>query len=1149
MEPTTSLLSFGLSVLANLTTDQIRKLLVSKKFDGEPLRNLFIKSFYKSLQYHKELYDDYAKKIVKKIRAAVKKDELKLLSIISRHTEGLDHFLSSLKSGEFQIKIAEEIVKEYWLKISGKHDLIPGILSDCFSFYRIAFFNLMSEKEGMQAILLECLKIDGIIDILKRIETKIVTRSEFDELKLIAFKNHFTRQPGAQKQLEDYDQYIKNKFRFIELRGFSPKVSGKEIQMELNDIFVPLEIKPDRTVPAEERHVVTKAFHDADSDDKPKKDKPAKTENIIQILLAKNIVILGDPGSGKSTLLKYLAVKAAGYRNEGHPFGCIIPVYFRVSEFANYLKNNGKNLYEFITDHFDKQYSHLFKQGFEYSNLLLFMDGLDEVIETSLRIRVTEQVEDLMARYPYNHYVVASRIVGYQESRLGAGFKHFELQPFGKEEIATFSRQWYQAIAAHTDKDFDHAREQAESLNDSISRNPSVTRLASNPLLMTIIALIHYRGKKLPNKRIELYDISTETFLEHWVNLRMQLRLTESSQLKDKTEIIEIMAPIAFEIHETKSNGLIEEDEFRKAFLKHYISIHTNAPIEKAKTEYKEFLNFLRQEAGFFYEKGENDLGQPLFGFIHLTFEEYFAALHFLERWLEDSIDLKKYVFDPRWVEIIRLASAQIRFAFKGKIGRSKAAEFVKELLEVKDVFPEAYRPLQLVCLVLGDDVSITDELQNEILGRIIDACSSTESEELIASFSRLFKELLYSDGKDVYAERFTSELTSTSNAALRQNLVHILMENSWEKSICKFLTQVLQKPKENAEICQVVFSKRWNDYPIQNLKSFRENFKNYLPSLSLKEDKELLNNIFESFLMVIIKKTWINLDEVGWEYMKAIFDYFYGSDVFEHLFFKLFEMTLFAFLMTNKYTKKWKEFSKNYPGSPLAKNVHHLLKKEKIEKIKIIVKLKKWASPREVELTDFRGILFYIESKRYHKELYFYYYSNDIKQFYHQRLESKEKLLSEKKISDFLDYLRKNLQDKDVEIVKNNVFHVLGPQGNHHKDFERFICAYKSGIFYYILDWLDFPFFHISSNPGVLSKIIAEKSYLYLINFPEKFDLEDFTHEDVCPPARLLAHYLKKVPYDQQLLLDSIKYYRDCPPKEKQGVFAILYKVLNKLE
>ena len=115
MEPTTALLSFGLSVLANLTTDQIRKLSISKKFDGEPLRNLFIKSFFKSLQYHEELYDDYAKKIVKKIRAAVKRDELKLLSVISRHTGGFDNFLSSLKSGEFQTSIAKLIVKEFSL--------------------------------------------------------------------------------------------------------------------------------------------------------------------------------------------------------------------------------------------------------------------------------------------------------------------------------------------------------------------------------------------------------------------------------------------------------------------------------------------------------------------------------------------------------------------------------------------------------------------------------------------------------------------------------------------------------------------------------------------------------------------------------------------------------------------------------------------------------------------------------------------------------------------------------------------------------------------------------------------------------------------------------------------------------------------------
>ncbi|UCH96713.1 MAG: NACHT domain-containing protein [Candidatus Aminicenantes bacterium] len=1148
MEITTALLSFGLSVLANLTTGEIRKLLSSKKFDGEPLRNLFIKSFYKSLQYHEELYDDYAKKVVKKIRAAVKKDELKLLSIISRYTEGFDNFLSSLKSGEFQLKIAEKIAKEYSLNISGKHALIPGILSDCFSLYRIAFFNLMSEKEGIQAILLECLKIESILDILKNIDSKLVSRSDFDELKMVVYKNYFARQPDAQKQLEDYDQYLKNKFRFIELRGFSPKVSGKEIQMELNDIFVPLEIKPDRTISVEERHVVTKAFHDADSSDKPDKDKPAKVGNIIQILLDKNIVILGDPGSGKSTLLKYLAVKAVSYRDEEHPFGYIIPVYIRVSEFANYLKNNGKNLYEFITDHFDKQYGHLYKEGFEYSNLLLFMDGLDEVIETSLRIRVTEQVEDLIARYPYNHYVVASRIVGYQESRLGAGFKHFELQPFGEEEIATFSRQWYQAIAAHTDKDFDHAGEQAESLNDSISRNPSVTRLASNPLLMTIIALIHYRGKKLPNKRIELYDISTETFLEHWVNLRMQLRLTEGSQLKDKNEIIEIMAPIAFEIHATKSNGLIEEDEFKEAFLKHYKSIHTNAPIEKAKTEYKEFLNFLRQEAGFFYEKGENELGQPMFGFIHLTFEEYFAALHLWERWYEGSIDLKKYVFDPRWVEIIRLASAQIRFAFKVKIGRSKAAEFVKDLLNVEDIFPEAYRPLQLVCLVLADDVSITDELQNEILGKIIDACSSTESEELIASFSSLFKELLYSDGKEVYAERFTNELISTSNSTLRKNLVHILMENSWEKSICKFFTYVLQKPGENAEICQLVFSTMWNNYPIQNLKSFRESFKSFLSSLSLKKDKESLNNIVESFLTVIIKNEWIALDKVDWEDMKDIFDYFYGYDVFEHLFFKLFEYFLSESFSIHSLIEIWKKFSKKYPDSHLAKNLYHLFDNQLLykEKMKNNLLESHWSG---VELTNFRGCLIYSYLEKELKELDFFYNSNDFKKLNLKHLKSNKKFFSKSEISHFLELLRKDLSDSEVDMVKNHVYLILGPQKNKLEAVERFIRYYNFKFFYIAWRWRHFPFSHISYNPKVLSKIIAEQGSRYLSEAPGEFDLKDFNHKDVCPPARLLAYYLKKVPYEQQLVLDSIDYYRNCPQKEKKGVLAILYKVLNKLE
>lgn len=133
-------------------------------------------------------------------------------------------------------------------------------------------------------------------------------------------------------------------------------------------------------------------------------------------------------------------------------------------------------------------------------------------------------------------------------------------------------------------------------LYNSISRNNSVLKLANNPLLMTIIAMIHFRGKKLPSRRVELYDISTETFLEYWVNLRLE----DESQLKNKNEIIEIMSPIAFRMHETKSNAMIEEDEFKELFLETYTKIHTNISQDIAKKDVKEFIDFLRKQAGFF---------------------------------------------------------------------------------------------------------------------------------------------------------------------------------------------------------------------------------------------------------------------------------------------------------------------------------------------------------------------------------------------------------------------------------------------------------------------------------------------------------------------------------------------------------------------
>lgn len=180
---------------------------------------------------------------------------------------------------------------------------------------------------------------------------------------------------------------------------------------------------------------------------------------------------------------------------------------------------------------------------------------------------------------------------------------------------------------------------------------------------------------------------------------------------------------------------------------------------------------------------------------------------------------------------------------------------------------------------------------------------------------------------------------------------------------------------------------------------------------------------------------------------------------------------------------------------------------------------------------------------------LYFLYYSNDFSRFKCKNLKSQGEFFSEQEISEFLEQLRLDLSEEEIEIVKLKVYEMAKPELNQTQAVERFIQAYNSGDLYNWRHWENFPFKNISSNPRVLAKIIAERGEIYIESESADFSLEDFQHPDINPPARLLAYYLKKVPYDDQLVRDSIDYYRSCPPEEKAGVFAILYKVLNRLE
>ena len=1122
MEPLTlTLIGYPLSVLANFTYDKLKN--VSQKMDVNPLKDLFLISFFKSIEYHGKHYDDYSKEVTEKLRKSVEKDEDKLLLIFSRNSDNFDTFLSSIKNREFQETISKEIIVEYSLDSTKDQKIIVLIITDCLNYYLSAFFDQMNEKEGVQAILMECLKIDNIVDLLKQIDSQIVTKKDLDELRRIILLKHFNESAEAKKELEDYDEYLRNKFKYLELRGFSPKISGKEVQMELLDIFVPLEINLDKSIMPRvefDTPILQQSLEISTSKRKENKDK----DPLTSILKHRYLVILGDPGLGKSTLLKYLAVKVTKLRNNKDLFANIVPLYIRISDYADYFKKNKKTLYEFITEHYDKQYQHIFKEGFEFSNLLLLMDGLDEITDTPLRIKVTEQVMDLIARYPYNRYVATSRIVGYQESKLGSDFKHFKLMPFKQEQIKLFSEQWYKSIAQHTDNDMENAIEQADSLYSSIFRSPSVIRLATNPLLMTIIAMIHYKGKKLPNKRVELYDISTETFLEYWV----QLRTADGSQLKDKSEIIEILAPIAFEIHQTKSNALIEEKEFEHTFLLNFKSIHTNTPDENAKRECKEFISFLRQQAGFFYEKGVDDEGNRFYGFIHLTFEEYLAAIEFISKWNEGELDLKEYVFDPRWTEIIRLAASQLRLSFKGRTGRLQSTKFVEDILSIDDPFPEAHRRLHLVCLILSDDVSITDELLNEILDKIIEEFSQNGFEELVISFSKLFKEILYSEYRDEFIARFEKEVV-TDNLTLLNNLVYILISNSHDREIDKFMQSMFI---ENEDIFKATYQMKWNNYPFQNTKVYKENFIKYLSDMKSQNDdgfKKTIDNFFQMEFM----------DEFNWdeEEIIDILNQFHDTNFFDDLLTYIIDRLLYEILLREQ-SDLLDQLLQEYSGNVRIKNLE-----KSISLLDFARPFFESAQISTFEIEHYKASIIIFDDE-YIKVIFWHQSYDDI--FIHS--------ISVTGIQIYLNDLKSKFSESDIKIIEINIYSILGyDKIDTIESTSRFIEAHRTGF----MHWGLFPFYNIASNPSELSKIIVQYGHHYTkiamnMNrnyFKNEISLELFDNEHISPPAKLLTYYFMKKPFGQKLLEESIDYYRKCSPEEKKGAFSILYSVLNHFE
>jgi formylglycine-generating enzyme required for sulfatase activity len=244
-------------------------------------------------------------------------------------------------------------------------------------------------------------------------------------------------------------------------------------------------------------------------------------------------------------------------------------------------------------------------------------------------------------------------------------------------------------------------RERQELLAAIFSR-PSVERLAANPLLLTILALIKYNNVTLPEQRVRLYELYLQALIESW-NQARALDKEPVGPVLQYTEIVRVLAPLALWLRcENPTAGLVSRNRLEDQLTAYYCGDEWDLPRGEARQRANEFLRSVERYTNLLLERGE---GQ--YGFLHLTLEEMLAAKGIALLADEDLAAAQTVLVDglskPEWHETLQLTVGVVALINQ----RPKTAgDILRRWLDTPpaaDVSPETGRPVVLAGQALLD--------------------------------------------------------------------------------------------------------------------------------------------------------------------------------------------------------------------------------------------------------------------------------------------------------------------------------------------------------------------------------------------------------------------------------------------------------------
>jgi hypothetical protein len=518
-----------------------------------------------------------------------------------------------------------------------------------------------------------------------------------------------------------YLDYLSAEYGIITLEGMPVDQEVGSRPFRLEDLYVPLEVESTTAQEAKSIDEPQTGDPAPSEDDLP---APVKRRSVGSVLQTDaHIAILGAPGSGKSTLVKRLAVAYGDRRRlnaseDGLPEGTWFPLVIRCRHMGFSVE---RPISEIIRDGFLRterpelveEFIQLIGTQLRAGNILLLIDGLDEIPTTRARSSFVSQLRTFLARYPGIKLVLTSREVGFRQV---AGVVYsicsvYKVAELSESSITTLVKAWHrEVVGSGADVEF-----KANQLASVIVHTDRVRRLAVNPLLLTTLLLVQRWVGQLPRKRTVLYQKAIEVLLMTWN--------VEGHDPIDLDEALPQLGYAAYRMMISKKSS-VSAAELSQLFqdarrdlpeLLAYSVITVNTFL--ARVEERSSLLIL---SGYRVIDGAL---LPVYEFKHLTFQEYLAAQALVNRWLpareqgRSLFDLLEPILENAdWSEVVRMAAVLA--------GRIDGTRVVERLISLSDEYqpdadeyqPDADEPPTAVACsnligCLGDDVPIAPEL------------------------------------------------------------------------------------------------------------------------------------------------------------------------------------------------------------------------------------------------------------------------------------------------------------------------------------------------------------------------------------------------------------------------------------------------------